>query len=135
MTSDNDTRSVDEAFVRKGAESITEDDLRRITEATAEFDARFGKPGPIGRVISEINLLRALVGDYWEGNYRELPWWALTAAAFALIYVLNPVDLVPDIAPVLGQLDDALVVMACFLLIEQELQTYKAWKREQLPQT
>ena len=133
MTPDPDNRNLDEAFIRKGAESITQDDLRRIIDATADFDARFEKPGPIGRVVSEINLLRALVSDYWEGDYREVPWWAMTAAAFALIYVLNPVDLVPDMAPVLGQLDDAIVVMACFLLIEQELQSYKAWKREQLP--
>jgi uncharacterized membrane protein YkvA (DUF1232 family) len=133
MTSDPDKLNLDAAFIRKGAESITQDDLRRIIDATADFDARFEKPGPIGRVISEINLLRALVSDYWNDEYRQVPWWALAAAAFALIYVLNPVDLLPDAAPIIGQLDDAVVVMACFLLIEQELQSYKAWKREQLP--
>jgi len=46
-----------------------------------------------------------------------------------LIYVLNPFDMVPDVLPVIGQLDSVAVVQgACLILIKQGLHKYKDWK-------
>jgi uncharacterized membrane protein YkvA (DUF1232 family) len=44
--------------------------------------------------------------------YRDprTPWTAKLLIAFTLAYLLSPVDLVPDFIPVLGQLDDLLIV-------------------------
>ena len=40
----------------------------------------------------------------------ETPWYAKVLAALAVAYLLSPVDLIPDFIPVLGQLDDLLLV-------------------------
>jgi len=48
-----------------------------------------------------------------------------------LIYVLNPFDLVPDVLPVIGQVDDASVFAACLMLIQRDLNQYKKWKEGQ----
>jgi len=48
-----------------------------------------------------------------------------------LLYVLSPVDLVPDIIPFLGYLDDAAVVAACVRLIRNEIDVYQTWKKSQ----
>ena len=37
----------------------------------------------------------------------------------------NPFDLVPDMLPVIGQLDDVAVIGACLILVEQDLHKYK----------
>jgi uncharacterized membrane protein YkvA (DUF1232 family) len=39
-----------------------------------------------------------------------VPWYAKLAAGCVAAYALSPIDLIPDFIPVLGQLDDALVV-------------------------
>jgi len=49
----------------------------------------------------------------------------------ALAYVLSPIDLIPDILPLVGFIDDAMVVGACLLLVEQQLAEYEAWKLNQ----
>ena len=42
----------------------------------------------------------------------RVPRRAKAALAFAVPYLASPIDLIPDFIPVLGQLDDALLVIA-----------------------
>lgn len=70
----------------------------------------------------------SMVKDYWHGAYREVPYWVICAIVFTLVYVFNPLDLMPDVIPFAGQIDDILVIAACVVLIEQQLQEYKVWK-------
>jgi len=60
-----------------------------------------------------------------------VPIGTVSAIGFALLYVLNPLDLVPDVLPVVGLLDDAAVVSACVVLVEQDLHAYNAWRERQ----
>ena len=39
----------------------------------------------------------SLIRDYWYGHYRAIPWKSIAAVAGALLYVLNPLDLIPDL--------------------------------------
>jgi uncharacterized membrane protein YkvA (DUF1232 family) len=121
-----------EEFVRRGAEGITDADLADLAEREAELRALFDRPGPIGHVLSDAHLMLALVADYRARRYREVPWWAISAVGFCLAYVISPVDALPDVIPVLGRIDDAAVLGACLLLVDQELQQYKRWRFEQL---
>lgn len=41
---------------------------------------------------------------------KDTPWPAKLFAAITLVYVLSPLDLIPDFIPVLGYLDDLLIV-------------------------
>lgn len=34
-----------------------------------------------------------------------------------LLYVLSPLDLIPDFIPIIGYIDDAMVVAACLALV------------------
>jgi uncharacterized membrane protein YkvA (DUF1232 family) len=42
---------------------------------------------------------------------RRVPWWARALLPALLLYLALPVDLIPDFIPVLGHLDDLLVVL------------------------
>lgn len=41
---------------------------------------------------------------------RETPWTAKVLAAVTVCYALSPIDLIPDFVPVLGYLDDLLIL-------------------------
>jgi uncharacterized membrane protein YkvA (DUF1232 family) len=122
--------SVDMKFVEGGAKRITDEDVEEVVNKAEAIKKKFSLKGPLGRFIEDAQLLLSLVKDYWTGTYRRIPFMAIAAIVFTLLYVLNPWDFLPDFLPVIGQLDDAAVVTICLVLVEQELHTYKAWKVE-----
>jgi uncharacterized membrane protein YkvA (DUF1232 family) len=54
---------------------------------------------------------------YFTMMDRRTPLWAKTAIAAALGYAIMPLDLVPDMIPVLGLADDAAVLASALLTV------------------
>lgn len=122
------SKKADEAFVKEGAKKITDEDVEQVVNKADAIKQKFGAGGPLARFIEDAQLLIAVVKDYWTGTYRQIPYGSIAAIVFSLAYVLNPLDLIPDVLPVIGQVDDAFVIGACLLLVEQDLYNYKKWK-------
>ena len=47
---------------------------------------------------------------------KRTPWYAKVLAAVVIVYALSPVDLIPDFIPVLGYLDDVIILPALIAL-------------------
>lgn len=81
------------------------------TKLTAEWEA-------FGETITEKLTLRqraALIKEnipavFLALGHKDTPATAKTAAGLALAYALSPIDLIPDFIPVLGYLDDVLIL-------------------------
>lgn len=121
--------AIDEDYVRRGAEDITEVDLDTVVERAEAIEERFQNNGPLQRFLRDGRLLLELVRDARRGAYRKIPVWTLSATGFTLLYVFNPFDLIPDALPIVGLLDDAAVVSACLSLVKQDLRDYRAWQQ------
>jgi uncharacterized membrane protein YkvA (DUF1232 family) len=121
--------ALDESYVREGAQSVTDSDLDTVVEEADAIEERFRNHGPLRRLLQDGRLLLGLIRDVRRGRYRQVPVWSISAAAFTLLYVLNPFDVIPEAIPVLGVLDDAAVVSACLALLEQDLEDYRQWRR------
>jgi len=122
------TKEQAEETLKSGASKITEDDLQKVLDKQKEIEDKFKSNGPLNRFIEDIKLLFSIIQDYLNGNYRDIPWYSIAAIVFALLYVLSPIDLIPDFIPVIGYVDDALVVSACLMMVETDLHIYKDWK-------
>ena len=122
----------DEEFVKAGAEKITEKDIEQVVEKSEEIEEKFKARGPLKRFIEDYRVLKELIRDYRGGRYRQALYGTIAAAVFALLYVFNPLDLLPDVLPVIGVLDDASVITACLMLIERDLGKYRNWKVRQI---
>ncbi len=118
-----------EEIIKKGSPKITDKDIVKVVEKSNDIQRKFEGRGPLRRFVEDAQLLIAVVKDYWTGKYRKLPWGTLAAIVFTLIYVLDPLDLVPDVLPIIGEVDDAAVVAACLYLVERDLLAYKQWKQ------
>lgn len=47
---------------------------------------------------------------WFAGRHPATPWHAKAMAAFVVAYALSPIDLIPDFIPVLGYVDDVLLL-------------------------
>jgi len=118
--------------LKRKAEGVTEQDLAKVLDKKKAIEDKFKSSGPLGRYIEDMKLLFSLIRDYVNGSYREIPWYSIAAIATALLYVLNPIDLIPDLIPLVGLIDDAVILAKCLSMVESDLHTYKEWKLKQL---
>jgi uncharacterized membrane protein YkvA (DUF1232 family) len=121
----------DAEYVREGAEKITDKDIENVADHAEDIRKQFSARGPLKRFVQDGRMMTSLIKDWRAGRYRRAMRWSIAAAAFALIYVINPFDLVPDVLPFVGAVDDATVVAACLFLIERDLFQYRDWKISQ----
>ena len=86
----------------------------------------------VGDTVAEVQDIVYMLNDYYRGNYKELPVTVIIGCAAVVLYLASPIDLIPDNIPILGFIDDALIIN--FLLdmcIEKELDKYREWKKAQ----
>ncbi len=120
-----------EEYVKEGAEKVTSKDIETVVDKSEEIKKKFSARGPLRRFVEDAKVLLALVKDWRTGKYRQALYGTIAAVVFALIYVFNPFDIVPDVLPIIGVVDDATVIGACLMLIERDLIKYRSWKEGQ----
>ena len=64
-------------------------------------------------------LKRETLTLYFAARDPRTPWYAKIVAAGVVAYALSPIDLIPDFIPVLGYLDDLIIVPAGIALVLQ----------------
>jgi len=127
---DKKDSDINEDFVKDGGKNVTDEDFEKVNQNADKIKEKFANKKTLRRFLDDAKLLLGLVADYWKGDYRKIPFWAVGAIVFSLLYVLNPFDLVPDYIPVMGQVDDVAVMSVCLYLVEKELKKYEKWKAE-----
>ena len=114
--------------LEKGAKRVSEEDLSTILDKENEIKDKFKGDGPLSRFYEDLKLLLSLAKDFYKGKYRKIPWWSIASIVSALLYVLNPFDIILDFIPGIGLVDDAMVIAICLNMIEQDLFKYKEWR-------
>lgn len=68
-------------------------------------------PSPVGNPIQRAKALPRLWKAWRSGNYPELPRSQVVMWAVALVYLVSPIDVLPEFLPVIGVTDDAGVLV------------------------
>ncbi|MGE5396106.1 MAG: YkvA family protein [Chitinophagales bacterium] len=58
---------------------------------------------------------------YLAFRHKETPWYAKVLIALVVSYALSPIDLIPDFIPVLGYLDDLILIPAGIALAIKQI--------------
>lgn len=109
-------------------ETHHDDNIERVVRNADDIEKKFSKQKALKQWLEHGKVLLSMLRDYISGRYREVPYWVIGAVSLALLYVLNPLDVIPDVVPGFGYLDDATVLAFCVKLVENEIEKYKAWK-------
>jgi len=88
------------------------------------------KMGLRRRLLEDFRLLGALIKDYWKGEYRDVSLASITVFVLAIVYVLSRIDVLPDFIPLLGQIDDAFILLFCIYFLEKDLHKYQNCKSD-----
>lgn len=78
----------------------------------------------------KVGVLARLLKAYTSGEYKAVPWKTLTRIIAVLIYFLSPIDLIPDILPVIGFSDDIALVIWLFKAIGDDLHAFRQWESQ-----
>ena len=84
----------------------------------------------LGSMAEDLMTLIDMLTDYGAGIYRDLPKGVFIASAIGLGYALFPVDLILDIIPFAGYLDDAAILMLLLdFFVARDILRYRNWKK------
>lgn len=112
--------------ISKGVKSM--DDVKAV-EAKVEKDKEKIESKFSGSKYAQIKEiffdLYDFIKDICSGKYKA-SWFAITMVAVGLIYLLSPIDLIPDAIPVAGIIDDAFVLKLIYDAIKDEISNWKS---------
>lgn len=86
----------------------------------------------IGRLWNDLPLLFRLLKAWKDGSYKGLSIRTLVSVVGALIYVLSPIDLIPDFIPGIGLIDDAAVLVFLLHSMAQDLAAFRTWEQSRV---
>jgi uncharacterized membrane protein YkvA (DUF1232 family) len=80
------------------------------------------------RLQRQTEVALELLGDHEAGRCPQVPYHTISLLGVAVLYLLNPVDVIPDWIPGLGISDDALVLELAFEIGAAGVERYCTWK-------
>ena len=86
--------------------------------------------GVLAKCWDDLMALIRLVRAYIKGEYRDVPWETIIWAIAAIVYFINPIDLIPDFIPGIGFLDDAAVIALTITYVRKELDNFRKWENQ-----
>ncbi len=83
----------------------------------------------ISHLWADLPLLVRLLKAWKQGNYRGLSVRTIASIAVSILYVLSPVDAIPDFIPGIGLIDDAAILALLLHSLAQDLSAFRVWEQ------
>ena len=121
-------QKINKEYVTDNAAHITEEDIGKAFKESSSIKSKLEANSRFDKFLVDTKIMLSLIKDYWRKDYTAIPWYAVSAIVFSLLYVLNPLDLAPDYIPFLGYMDDVTVLSFAVTLVRKDLTAYEDWK-------
>ncbi|WP_230679808.1 YkvA family protein [Pontibacter sp. 172403-2] len=99
-----------------------------LNEAFKKATAKQSVGALAAEAWESLQLLSRMIKAATSGEYKGIPTTSLVGGVAVIIYFIMPLDLIPDIIPVVGLLDDATLLAWFMSSIKSELDKYKEWE-------
>jgi uncharacterized membrane protein YkvA (DUF1232 family) len=119
---------------KKKADRLVENPLAVLRAAERASEYAHKARGPFARIWDDLQTALRLVRAWSRRDYRSVRRGSIVLVVAGLLYLLSPIDAIVDAIPVLGFLDDALVLGWVFSQVRFELEVFRDWENQrQLP--
>lgn len=80
------------------------------------------------KLIENAKVFIRMVKAYANGTYRETPLKSIVIVVAALLYFVMPLDLIPDLIPVTGLVDDFAVILWVYKHLQTDIDAFVVWE-------
>ncbi len=117
-------QTISKAAWLKLAQKFVGDNMKLLALAGEAVSYVTKKKGNVKDMRDDVLLLCAYVRDVATGRYKGYKVWNLTVIVAAIIYLVSPIDAIPDF--IVGVfIDDMSVIAWAFSKVGKELKMYK----------
>ncbi len=107
-------KEVNEEYFKEGVVSVSEGDVELAAESQEEVADKIINSGMLKKYTEIGKLMYAMLNDYRK-----------------FLYILNPLDVVPDFIPGLGYIDDFAIITFAIRFIESDIHKYLDFKLDE----
>ncbi len=122
--------NINEDTVKEKVTKIRDEDVELVMDNEEAISKKLSNASPLRKYAELGKIMFAMLKDVKKGNYPNVPWFTVASIVFALLYVFNPFDLIPDFIPGVGYIDDLAVLSIGMGWIESDLHRYLDWRLE-----
>jgi uncharacterized membrane protein YkvA (DUF1232 family) len=119
-----------EEYLEEAARHVTERDINRLKRTVPEKLKKLDM-SDLNESLEWVKSLVGQAGTLFEmirDKEFRLNGKSKTLIAAGLIYLVLPVDMVPDFIPGLGYLDDALILSTLWKIVQSEVERYQLFR-------
>lgn len=124
-------KKIDEDYFKTEVTKIDDNDVSIAMDSQDKVDDKINNSGLLQKYSELAKLMYGMLKDYRKGVYSKVPWFTIATVAFSFLYILNPLDIIPDFIPGLGYIDDMAIFTFGLRFIESDLHNYLDWKIEE----
>lgn len=100
-----------------------------LNETADKLASKESKDNKFKQLFDVALTLVRLVRAYVSGEYREISTSTVISGLAVLLYVLSPIDLIPDFIPVIGFLDDLSLISWFLGKFQGEITKFRDWEQ------
>lgn len=116
---------------KKKAKKLLEDE-DKLEKLLQKMEQKLKVLPIVGETFALVPAMISLVRSYIKKEYTQIPLGSILGIISALIYIVSPIDLVPDFLPGgVGYIDDATVLILCLKAgTEDDIKEYQKWRED-----
>ena len=130
---ENVKKKFNKDYMETEISNVDDGDLNMVMKNKDAIDKKLRGSGM--KKYAELGkLMMGMLQDYRKGEYTSPPWFTIAAIGLTLLYVFNPMDMLPDFLPGVGYVDDFALFTVAIRFIESDLHAYLDWKIDEAKQ-
>lgn len=102
-------------------------DTEKMKDLLSNASFKIKDNNQLSGMIEDIGLAISLTRDFTKKNYKDISKVSIMTIVAGIIYLVNPMDIIPDFL-IGGYIDDAAVIGYILTRLRDELDKYKKWK-------
>lgn len=118
-------------YMEEEVVKVKEGDIEIVLENEEAISKKFSGANTLAKYAELGKIMILMIKDVKNNVYKEIPWFTIATVVLALLYVFNPLDIIPDFIPGIGYIDDLSVLGISVGWIESDLHKYLDWKIEE----